>query len=206
MKGCRLIITAIALFIAGEAMTQTVYRWVDDEGEVHYGHGVPPEHADKGYDVLGRDGSVRRTVEPALSPEEIAELRAQRRQEAEQEKARRSQEAHDRMLLATYSSEQDLIDSLEAEIASLNSQRTSINTAIHSLENRFESLVARAAEYSRDDRPVPASLEESIDETRNEIRRLRADLEALDEREQLARERSRAELERYRALTGSGDG
>lgn len=197
---------AIALFTAGEILAQTVYRWVDDEGEVNYSHGVPPEHAERGYEILGPDGTVRKTVAPALSPEERAERREQQKREAERARAQRSQETRDQMLLATYNSEKEVLERMEMRMASINSQRTSIKTAIRLVESRFESLVNRAAQYTRDGQMVPDSLNESIDKARAELRRLRSDLEALDEREQNARETSLAELERYRELTdSSGD-
>ncbi|MEE4302572.1 MAG: DUF4124 domain-containing protein [Wenzhouxiangella sp.] len=186
---------------ASAANAQSVYRWVDDEGETHYGQTVPPEFKDYGYVRLGPDGTVRERVEPALSPEEIAERRRQRAEQARQEAAERSQEARDRMLLATYSSEEDLREALDMQLAGIESQRASTRMALDLVENRFESLVGRAAELNRQGRDVPDRLQTDIDETRAELRGLRGDLERLEEREQEARDRFAANLERYRDLT-----
>lgn len=206
MRFCRILIVAIALLAMGDAAAQTVYRWVDDSGEVHYGHSVPPEYASQGYEVLRRDGTVRERVEPALTPEELAERRESRRREKEEESRQRNQQTRDRLLLATYRSEDALESALETQIVALNSQRASIRTAINQVERRFEHLIDRAAEHSRDDRKVPQKLEESISKARAELRRLRTDLAALDEREKQIREESRADLERYRKLTNSDGG
>jgi hemerythrin-like domain-containing protein len=73
--------------------------------------------------------------------------------------------------------------------------------ALDLVENRFESLVGRAAELNRQGRDVPDRLQTDIDETRAELRGLRGDLERLEEREQEARDRFAANLERYRDLT-----
>jgi chromosome segregation ATPase len=186
---------------ASAAHAQSVYRWVDDEGETHYGQTVPPEFKDYGYVRLGPDGTVRERVEPALSPEEIAERRRQRAEQARQEAAERSQEARDRMLLATYSSEEDLREALDMQLAGIESQRASTRMALDLVENRFESLVGRAAELNRQGRGVPDRLQTDIEETRAELRGLRGDLERLEEREQEARDRFAANLERYRDLT-----
>ncbi|MFW5926599.1 MAG: DUF4124 domain-containing protein [Wenzhouxiangella sp.] len=204
MKFRRLLIAAIALTALSNVEAQTVYRWVDEDGEVHYGHSVPPEYADQGYEVLRRDGTVRERVEPALSPEELAKRREQRRHQEEEEARRRNQESQDRLLLATYRNLEDLEAAMEAQIMALNSQRASIRTAIAQVERRFEMLVDRAAEHSRNNRDVPRSLEESIAKSRAELRRLRSDLAAIDEREAHTRERFRADFERYRELTGNG--
>lgn len=200
----RILILSLSLLLASASvLAQAYYRWVDDEGEVHYGQSVPPEFKDYGYVRLGPDGTVRERVEPALSPEEIAERRRQRAEEAEREAERRSQASRDRLLTATFSSEQHLIDGMEMQLAGIESQRTSTRTALGLMDRRFESLVARAAPYSRKGTAVPADLSEAVDETRAELRRLRGELERLELREAETREQFMADLERYRELTGS---
>lgn len=201
MSKIRLLVATIALLVFGEVLAQTVYRWVDDHGEVHYGHAVPPEFTHRGYERLGRDGVVRERVEPALAPEQLAERRAQQQREAELAAQQRNQESSDRLLLATYRSENDLRASLEMQLTALNSQRASIRMALNLVEGRFESLVSRAAEHTRNSQAVPAALESSIDEARAELRRLRTDLTALDGREQDLRDQFASDLNRYRELT-----
>lgn len=206
MRILRTLIIAIALFGICDALAQTVYRWVDDDGEVHYGHSVPPEYADQGYDVLRRDGTVRERIEPALTPEQVAERRERQRRRKEEESRQRDQETRDRLLQATYRSEDDLKSAMETQIAALNGQRASIGTAIDQVERRFEHLIERAADHSRNGGRVPTTLEESISKVRAELRRLRTDLAALDEREAQLREQFQADLKRYRELTHADNG
>lgn len=200
-----LIVTLFTLIAGSDVLAQTVYRWVDDQGEVHYGHAVPPEHAARGYERLGPDGVVRERVEPAMTPEQIAERREYMRRERERASAARDQESRDRLLLATYRSNEDLMASLERRLLSINSQRASIRTAIRLVDHRFENLVSRAAEHTRYADEVPDTLESSVAETRTELIRLRRDLAELDHREERTREEFRADLDRFRELTG-GDG
>lgn len=195
----------LMLLCASEVLAQSYYRWVDDSGEVHYGQSVPPEFADYGYQRLGPDGSVRERVEPALSPEQIVERRRQRAEENREAAAQRNRETRDRMLLASYSDEADLRQALALRLAGLNSQRSSTVMAVSLIENRFETLAGRAARLSADGRPVPETLQQSIQETRAELRRLRGDLTRIDEREADAHERFAADLARYRELTGRAD-
>ncbi|NBB93961.1 MAG: DUF4124 domain-containing protein [Gammaproteobacteria bacterium] len=196
-----LLLSALAV---STAVAQSYYRWVDDSGEVHYGQSVPPEYAAYGYERLGPDGTVRERVEPQLSPEEIAERRQQRAEQERREAEERNQETRDRMLLATYGSEEDLRDAMKMQLQGLESQRASTRMAVELVENRFETQIGRAARLSREGRPVPGRLQESIEETRTELRRLRADLDRLDEREAQTRERFMADLARYRELTDTG--
>ncbi|HSH27122.1 MAG TPA: DUF4124 domain-containing protein [Wenzhouxiangella sp.] len=199
-----LLVLPLAL-AASVAQAQSVYRWVDDQGETHYGQSVPPEFKDYGYVRLGPDGMVRERVEPALSPEQIAERRRQRAEQARQEATERSQEARDRMLLATYSSEEDLRKALDMQMAGLESQRTSTHMALDLVENRFETLIGRAADLSRKGQDVPERLRADIEATRAELRGLRRDLGRLEVRKQRTRDRFAANLERYRELTAPRD-
>jgi chromosome segregation ATPase len=185
------------------AHAQTVYRWVDAQGEVHYGHAVPPEHAHRGYERLRRDGSVRESVDRALTAEERAERTALLAAEAEAEATLRNQESRDRLLLAAYNSEQDITTSMDMQISGLNSQRSHLEMALQQSASDFERLVARAAQLTRDGQTVPAQLTSSIQETRSEMQLNRQALDELDDREEAIRNHFASELERYRQLTGS---
>ena len=50
-----------------------MYKWVDDEGEVHYGDSVPPEFSDKERRKINEQGRTVKVFEAAKTPEEIAE-------------------------------------------------------------------------------------------------------------------------------------
>ncbi len=200
----RITLATVLLALAVGALAQTVYRWVDDNGEVHYGHSIPPEQSRRGYEILGRDGIVRQRVEPALTPEQLAERREQRILQEEEAARQRTRESRDRMLLTTHTSEQSILSSMEMELVTINSQRSSIRVALDQVEHRFERLLERAAGYDDEGRAVPDSLQDSIEQVRAELRRLRADQAALDDREETIRERYQNDLQRFRELMGRG--
>lgn len=192
----------LVLFLATNvAMAQHVYRWVDDLGEVHYGHSVPPEHAHRGYDRLGRDGSVRERFAPALTPEERAERAARMALEAETEAEQRSQETRDRMLLAAYRSVDDIEASMNVQLAGLEAQRTQLELALAEAVRRFENQIARAAQQNRDGHQVSEQLTESINSSRRETQRLRQAIVDLAQRDEAIRRQFEAEAERFRELT-----
>jgi len=197
----RFIPLLLSLLLCSLAFAQPVYRWVDDEGETHYGHSVPPEFKDRGYERLGPDGQVLQRVERALTDEERAERNRERARQAQLESEQRSQETRDRLLLAAYKSEQDIINSLEMQVLSIDSQRKTIENSLQRSSSRFEGLVTRAAQLTRDGETVPVQLGENIEQARSEMRELRRGIEDLDQREAELRERFSAELERFRQLT-----
>ncbi len=201
----RLLPATAAVLLAASLQAQTVYRWTDDEGLVHYGHSVPPEHRARGYDRLGRDGSVVERIEPEMSAEERARRTAQLALQAQLEAEQENQAARDRLLLAAYRNEQDLLNNLDWRLENLGNQRSALETSLEHSRRRFENLVSQAATQRRRDEPVSGSVEDSIAETRAEIRRLQQAIDELDERKAETSARFQADLERFRAARSARD-
>lgn len=200
----RLLCLMFAAVVASSAMAQTVYRWLDENGEVHYGHAVPPEHAHRGYDRLRGDGSVRERVAPALTPEERAERAERLAREAELEAEQRSRESRDRMLLSTYRSEEDIVSTMQAQIAGVNTRRREVRDELDEVSQGFEKLIGQAAEETREGRDVSDQLRRNIQDSRDRMTELRNRLDELDDEEEDLRNRYAGELERFREITGSG--
>ena len=66
------------------AVAQDVYKWVDENGEVHYSQTLPPERASDAHDRLTRDGLLAERVDRVKTADELAELESQREEQREQ--------------------------------------------------------------------------------------------------------------------------
>ena len=53
------MLLSAAMVAEGGQKEQKVYRWVDENGEVHYTQSLPPDFHDKKHDVLDNRGIVR---------------------------------------------------------------------------------------------------------------------------------------------------
>lgn len=179
---------------------ETVYKWVDENGEVQYGHAVPPEHVDQAYERLS-EGVVRESVDRAMTEEERAAWKAQQRQKRREEAARKTQDSQDKLLLASYESEDEIVQSMETELAMVRSQEGSLNTSLTNSQSRYRQLIERAAAEQRTGGSVPAATTRAIEETRQEIVRQRASLKQLEERMERTRQNYMQDLERYRMLS-----
>jgi len=196
----------LIIFLPSLLSAQDVYRWVDENGEVHHGNMVPPEYRNFGWERIGPNGTVIERIERALTTEERAALRQEQRRQAELDAERQRQETRDRMLLNSYRSEQDLLDEMERQVDSLDTQRGTIEASLELASERFESMVRRAAQIVRDGGNVPADLNQNIEQARAEIASLRANLAGMAQQELEIRERFMAELERYRQLSDESTG
>ena len=178
-----------------------LYRWVDKNGQVHYGDSVPAEYADQDRDVLNRQGVSVGREEGIITAEEA-------RAKAAEEKAARDEQkrkVRDRVLLQTYQSVReievlrdnrlDLVDSQltiqEQSLANLRAQRAQI-----------QKLAARYAPVNQDPaaKPLPEDLSADIARSANDIATQEKNLQKRrDERESI-RLSFEADIKRYQEL------
>ena len=189
------------LLATAPVQAERMFKWVDDEGNIHYSDRVPPQHSKRErreYDVSGRTVKV---YERAKTPEEKAE--AARLAAIEEEKQREAEKraVHDRSLLATYSSEEDMLLARDGKLASVDALIQLTNSRIDSTEIRLREYAAEAAEFERSGKPVPAVLQEQIRTARELITENREFMRQKEVERQEISARFDADMIRYRELT-----
>lgn len=202
----RLITILICGWLLAEvAIAQSVFRWTDEDGHVHYGHAVPAQHRHRGYERLASDGRVLDRVAPALTDEERAAEAERQAEQVELEALRASQALIDRRLLASYRTVADIEATRQTRIESLQAQRDALERSLELSRARFEDMVARAGQRNRADEPLSPALEEAIGTAQAEIRRLRVAIDEIDQRQLAVEAGFDAEIERFRELTEKQD-
>ena len=104
----QLIIFALFLLIALSPLHAEYFRWVDDEGTIHYSDSMPPSQSQRKQDKLNESGRVVETIQ---APKTVGELQEEARLvklEKEQKRIQEEAEKHDRMLVAMYTSVEDI--------------------------------------------------------------------------------------------------
>lgn len=184
--------------------TSELYRWTDEDGNVHYSDSLPANRAPDARDVYDRAGRHLERVDAALSEQERALQRERQRQERETEALRRQraqeQARYDRMLRRTYTS---LAAVHEARDARLENLESSISLARNRMERYREELDRLREDAAREERraggnvaPIHARIQEirgRLERQEAFIAERRADMEAI--RENFARH-----AERFREL------
>ena len=82
MRFTLLTLSAVLLGCAFSAQAK-MYKWVDENGQMHFGDRIPPEYVVKEHDELNEHGIKTKHREAAKTPEQKAE---ERRLEREQKK------------------------------------------------------------------------------------------------------------------------
>jgi len=121
MRYCRLFILMMSILFVANAQAG-LYRWVDENGAVHYGDKVPAKYLKKEHDELNEQGTTVKKHDRAMT---AAEKANKSRQEAERKRLEneiRAQALRDRVLTDTYTTERDLVAARDARLDAIDSQ------------------------------------------------------------------------------------
>jgi hypothetical protein len=202
-----LLLTAATLLVLAQAALaapdQKLYRWVDKDGNVHYGDSVPAEYAELDKQVVNEHGVTLDILRGKKSDEELAaekradELRAQR-------ELRRRQ---DQALLATYLSIDEIVMHRDRRVELFQAQARVTELYLRNLEKRLVSLQEEASRflpYSEDeDAPmIDPALATDIATTTETIARHELNLERFQKDEQNIVARFDGDIDRFKALKG----
>lgn len=197
MVGVALVFAAI--FCAN--VEAKLFKWVDKDGQTHYGETIPPEYADRNSLELDKNGRVEKSRE-VISPESRqASKDADAKKTAEDEAAKEAQRK-DNAILNTYTTEKE-IDlardrNLQQVDARINSYTTLAKSAQESLDDRYQERES----ISKQGRKIPKSLTEDIEEGNVRVERYKAQVIQSQQEKINVQARFEAEKARFRQLKG----
>jgi hypothetical protein len=169
MDNLRYLLLLPALLCSTNAFAERTFKWIDNEGQVHYGNRVPPEYAKQERKVINERGRTIMVYEALKTPEQRKEEKRLAEIEAKNKALAEKQAIHDRSLLATYSSEQDMMLAKNGKVAAVDALLQLTNSRVESMKERLLVLTEEAATYERSGKPLPASLESQINNLRVQI-------------------------------------
>lgn len=174
------------------------YRWVDDQGVVHYGDAIPPQYAEKAHEMFNNQGVEVGHTEAQKTPEQLdAEARVHT------EELKRKQ--HDTFLVATYTSVKDIESLRDVRLDQLQGQRVAAEAYVDNLHSRLVALQTRAKHFRPynprpEARRMPDDLAEDLVRTLNELRTQSNALMSKNEEVSAVKAQFQMDIERYREL------
>jgi hypothetical protein len=208
MKAWSLRILSPALLLAlcaGVADAQSektkLYRWVDKNGQVHYGDSVPPEYAEQDRDILNKQGVPIGREEGLITPEEAAAMAATEKAERDEKKRR----LRDRVLLQTYQNVQELEVLRDTRLELVDAQLTIQEQSLANLRAQRAQIERMAGRYApinkdADALPLPEDLSLDLEQSASDIATQEQNLvKRRDERESI-RLNFEADIARYKEL------
>jgi hypothetical protein len=191
--------TLMGLPSAG-AHAAKLYKWVDDSGQIRYGDSIPPQYARKSNETLNGQGIVVNHKEAAKTREQIAEEERIKNAEAEAERIRQEKAYQDRILLDTFTNEDEMILTRDGKIEAIEAVIRITNGRTEKLKQRLAELKQAAANMERAGRPVPKQLKADIDESRQQMEQNHNYVENRKTEQQRIRQQFEADIKRFREL------
>lgn len=99
---------SIAVMLCAAPVTAQLYRYVDQNGKVHYTERPPAEQAGRAVDKLSNQGVLVKRIDAALTPEQRAAEATAKKKKAEDDAIQRVESRKNQTIVSAYASEQDL--------------------------------------------------------------------------------------------------
>lgn len=194
------IILVLTAHSAAASGGKRLYRWVDEQGNVHYSDQVPADQSRPEKSILNERGMTVDKIEAAKTAEQIAEEKRQQRLAEEQRRKDEEQAAYDRVLLNTFHSEADIIHARDSKITALENLILISQNALKQLEHKQRNLVQRAADAERSGQAVPQEVTEEIEEIRKQMRETNEYIAQKRVEQEGIRKQYEHDIQRYRTI------
>jgi len=182
----------------------TIKCWTNKDGVRECGDIVPPEYAQGALEEKSASGVVVRKQAPSKTPAEIAAERERRvaeaRAQAAAEELARKQAAADRVLLHTFSSEDDLLLARDGQLTNLESVIKVTESHVKKLDKSLDQMIGQAADIEKRGRKVPGKLAANIANVRGQIVEQNNFIAEKRAEQDLIRAKFAADIARFREL------
>lgn len=183
------------------AITQAKIKcWTNSDGIRECGNAVPPEYAQQGHDEINKAGIRVKHHERAQTEAELAETARLKAIEDEKKRLAEEQAMHDRVLLDTFASEDEIIMARDGKLTSIKTEIRLTNRSKNKAEERMNQLRKQAANLERAGKPVTKKLNEDIQQTQAQIQEYQDFVDKKQAEKNQLHQQFEADVTRYRTL------
>ncbi|MGM0517228.1 MAG: DUF4124 domain-containing protein [Pseudomonadota bacterium] len=171
---------AITLPLLAAQAHAAAYRWVDENGQLQFSDTLPTQAASIGYEIFDpATGQTIREVAPRKTAEQKAREEAQRRAEEAAQRAEEAERRHRKVLMALYSSVEDIEQARDARLERLDARIQRLEEATARMQ-RKASQNPEDGSYARDLDNLQTSLEAARDEREETRTQFARDIEEFE--------------------------
>ena len=202
----KLIITVALVALSSSVFARdksNTFKWVDEEGNVHFSDKIPAEYAERPKQRLNEHGVAIEELEGKKTPEQLE----QERKENELRVAQELQQRADQTLLQTYLSVDEIEMHRDRRVELFQAQTRVTELYLRNLESRLQKLRNDASNYqpySTDSNApmIDESLAEQLRKTKDTIARHQRNLMKYENDEKRIIERFDGDIARFKILKG----
>lgn len=153
------IIPVICLFACGVFSAQAkLYKWVDNNGQVHFGDKIPIEYLVRKHEELNASGQVVKQYQAPETPAQKAEKRRIEKAKKRAELIQKKKQRRDRVLLDTYTTERDLVMARDSRLDAVGSQIKLAQSIVNDSVASVKALNERIKRIQSSGRKVPKDI------------------------------------------------
>lgn len=143
-----LLCASVLLTVQGIANAKEYVRWVDENGQIHIGHSVPPQYKDQAVETLNDQGVVTDKMPRAPTPEELKQIQLEAERQATREALAQRQAQYRDNLLKSYATIADLEAFHKSRMDSLYFRQSINDHKVSQLRNTLGQLMTEAKEFN----------------------------------------------------------
>ena len=200
------LITGIALGAGTPSAQAKILCWKNHEGVRECGNAVPPEFAQKSIERKSSMGLTVEKTERAKTQEELDNERTKtermRQKKREADRLAAEQARKDRVLLQTFTTEEDLRLATDGKIAVIDSRVKHSKQLTAKFEKTRDEMQGEAAQFERRGKKVPPELTKKIDDIQSQIDNNLAQIAKRNQERLHVQQQYETDLARYRELKG----
>jgi hypothetical protein len=193
----------LCLLDSQSVFAKKMYRWVDEHGDIYFSDQVPPEQAKHSRASLSKTGRVLEITEKAKTKEQLEQEKRLDELRKQQEKIIANQKAHDKALLSTFHSKEDMLFAIQTKTEILDKQKNTFEYNLNRFTEQLKKQQKEAAVFERDAQPVPKKLLDEIILTQSRIAQAQGILRDHIEKQNQIKKVDAADIMRFLFLTQS---
>ena len=188
------------------ALAENLYKWVDENGVVHYGDAIPAAASDRERHVLNRQGVTVKVLDRQKTIEELNAMASAAAKLAINTKREEEQAQRDKILLDTYLSIEEIEMLRDRRILSIEARLGVTRHYLDNLRKEWDELEGEASKYNfpyvpaSDLPPLPEDLAGHIIFTENAMTEHMTSLRDLRSQQSTIREEFERDLSRFKSL------
>jgi hypothetical protein len=175
--------------------------WTNSEGVRECGEHVPPEYAQQGLEIIKESGVVEET-QRAKTPQELAEEERKAAELARVEAEKKEKERQDSILLATFSTVEDIERVRDEQIQALEATISVTRTRNAKIQQDLDKRIEAAAAEERAGKTPNEALLKDIDSLRRQVANNEEFIVAKHAEQESIRAQYAQKIERFRELKG----
>jgi hypothetical protein len=193
----------LCLLASQSVFAKKMYRWVDEQGDTYFSDQVPPEQAKHWRASLSKTGRVLEVTEKAKTKEQLEQEKRLGQLRKQEEKLVANQQMHDKALLSTFHSKEDMLLAIQTKMESFDKQKIIIEGNLNRFTEKLKKQQKEAAVFERDAQPVPEKLLDEIKLIQNQIEQTQSVLRSYIEKKNQIKKIDEADIARFLYLTQS---